>query len=289
MRLNPFDTSNIKVGSAGGGGGGRRAGGVGCGTIVIALIAALVFGVDPMETLSTIEGSSAGGQQTSQSTEMSEQELCTQNAYATETCNALSSLNTTWEQVFAEQGVSGFQQPSLNFITDAGNFNTGGCGRASSAVGPFYCPADQTIYIDTSFYQQLAQMAGDGGDFARLYVVAHEYGHHIQTVTGISAAIRSAQAQNPRQSNQLQVLMELQADCYAGVWAAKNASLIERGDFEEGMRAAASIGDDTLQRRAGQQINPHAFTHGTSQQRMNALKLGFQGDDRQCDAITQIR
>lgn len=288
MRLNPFNTSNIKVGSAGGGGGGRRAGGVGCGAIVIALIGAVVFGVDPMTTLSTLEGVN-GGPQSQQASTMSEQELCTQNAYATETCNALDSLNTTWSQVFAEQGVQGFQQPSLNFIADAGGFNTGGCGRASSAVGPFYCPADQTIYIDTSFYQQLAQMAGDSGDFARLYVVAHEYGHHIQTITGISNAIRSAQSQSPRQSNQLQVLMELQADCYAGVWAARNANRIERGDFEEGMRAAASIGDDTLQRRAGQKINPHAFTHGTSDQRMSALKLGLQGDDRQCDAITQIR
>ena len=288
MRLNPFNTSNIKVGSAGGGGGGgRRAGGVGCGAIVIALIGALVFGVDPMETLSTLEGG-AGGQQTSQNAEMSEQELCTQNAYATETCNALSSLNTTWERVFQEQGVRGFQQPTLNFI-QGGNFNTGGCGRASSAMGPFYCPADQTIYIDTRFYDQLAQMAGDRGDFARLYVVAHEYGHHIQTVTGISDAIRSAQAQNPRQSNQLQVLMELQADCYAGVWAGKNADRIERGDLQEGMRAAASIGDDTLQRNAGQRVDPEGFTHGTSDQRMKALQLGLRGDDRQCDAITQIR
>ncbi len=119
--------------------------------------------------------------------------------------------------------------------------------------------------------------------------MAHEYGHHIQTITGISNAIRSAQAQNPRQSNQLQVLMELQADCYAGVWAAKNADRIERGDVEEGMRAAASIGDDTLQKRAGQRVNPHAFTHGTSEQRIRALKEGFKGDDRRCDAITQIR
>lgn len=283
MRLNPFNTSNIDV--RGGGGGGRRAGGIGCGTIVIALIAAVVFGVDPTTTLSTLERIDSG-QQSQQSSDMSEQELCTANAFATETCNALDSLNTTWARVFQEQGVRGFRPPSLTFLN--GRRIRTGCGAASSAMGPFYCPADQGIYIDTRFYDQLAQMSGDQGDFARLYVVAHEYGHHIQTITGISQAIRSAQAQNPRQSNQLQVLMELQADCYAGVWAGRNRNLVERGDFEEGMRAAASIGDDTLARNAGRHAHPENFTHGSSRQRMEALKLGFQGDDRKCDAITQL-
>ncbi|MEP2736236.1 MAG: neutral zinc metallopeptidase [Erythrobacter sp.] len=286
MRLNPFNTSNIDV-RGGGGGGGRRAGGVGCGAIVIALIGAVVFGIDPATTLSTIGGMDSGAP-SQQTAGASEQELCSANAYATETCNALDSLNTTWAGVFQEQGVQGFKQPSLTFL-NGGPVNTGGCGRASSAMGPFYCPADQGIYIDTRFYDQLAQMSGDRGDFARLYVIAHEYGHHIQTITGISNQIRSAQAQNPRASNQLQVLMELQADCYAGVWAAKNSDRIERGDLQEGMRAAASIGDDTLQRNAGQRVNPEGFTHGTSEQRMRALQEGFKGDDRRCDEITQIR
>ena len=282
MRLNPFNTDNIEVRS---GGGGRRAGGVGCGAIVIALIGALIFGVDPMTTLSTIGGTESSTSQ--QTTGMSEQELCAQNQYATDTCNALDSLNTTWARVFQEQNVSGFTRPTLTFI-QSGGVRTG-CGAASSAMGPFYCPADQGIYLDTRFYDQLAQMAGDRGDFARLYVIAHEYGHHIQNITGIATAIRSAQQQNPRASNELQVRMELQADCYAGVWAAKNADRIERGDLEEGMRAAAAIGDDTLMRNAGRRVNPENFTHGTSEQRMQALQLGFQGDDRRCDSITQIR
>lgn len=282
MRLNPFNTDNIEVR---GGGGGRRAGGVGCGAVVIAILGAVIFGVDPMTTLSTLEGS---GATTSEATQgMSEQELCTQNAYATDTCNALDSLNTTWAQVFQEQNVSGFQRPTLTFIQGQG-IRTG-CGAASSAMGPFYCPADQGIYLDTRFFDQLAQMAGDRGDFARLYVVAHEYGHHIQNITGIAGAIRSAQQQNPRAANQLQVRMELQADCYAGVWAGRNRDRIERGDFEEGMRAAAAIGDDTLMRNAGKRANPESFTHGTSQQRMQALQLGFQGDDRRCDEITNVR
>ncbi|WP_432200328.1 KPN_02809 family neutral zinc metallopeptidase [Erythrobacter sp. W53] len=290
MRLNPFNTDNIQVGTTGGGRRmpGGRGGGIGCGTIVIAAIAYFVFGADPFQTAATIGGmqdGSAPQQQTAGSNE-NEQAICDFNAYAAETCSALDSLNQTWAQVFAEQGVQ-FQQPTLKFATSQ-RFNTA-CGPGSVNMGPFYCPGDQTIYIDVGFYDQLAQMAGDRGDFARLYVVAHEYGHHIQTITGIAQQIRSAQQQNPRASNQLQVLMELQADCYAGVWAGKNRNLIEAGDVEEGMRAASSIGDDTLQRRAGQRVNPEGFTHGTSDQRMQALRLGMQGNDRQCDEITALR
>ena len=290
MRLNPFNTNNIQVGTTGRGGRvpGGRAGGMGCGTIVIAAVAYFEFGLDPIQTASTIGGMQQGGAEQTQQAPTSaqdEQSICNANQYALETCNALSSLNSTWEQIFAEQGV-GFKQPTLNFATSR-SFNTA-CGTGSVGMGPFYCPADETIYIDVGFYDQLAQMAGERGDFARLYVVAHEYGHHIQTITGISAQIRSAQAQNPRLSNQLQVRMELQADCYAGVWAGRNRNLIEAGDVEEGMRAAAAIGDDTLQRNAGQRVEPEGFTHGTSEQRMQALRLGMQGDDRQCDAITNI-
>jgi predicted metalloprotease len=288
MRLNPFNTDNIQVGTTGGGRRmpGGRGGGIGCGTIVIAAIAYFVFGADPFQTAATIGGMQDSGpvEQAPTSAE-NEAAICNSNQYAQETCNALSSLNTTWQQVFANQGVQ-FQQPTLNFATER-SFRTG-CGAGSVGMGPFYCPADQTIYIDVNFYDQLAQMSGDRGDFARLYVVAHEYGHHIQTITGIAGQIRSAQQQNPRQANQLQVLMELQADCYAGVWAGLNADRIEQGDIEEGMAAAASIGDDTIQRRAGQRVDPEGFTHGTSQQRMQALRLGMQGDDRQCDAITNI-
>ena len=165
-----------------------------------------------------------------------------------------------------------------------GGVNTG-CGSGTSAMGPFYCPADQTIYIDTSFYDTLERQLGAGGDFARYYVLAHEYGHHIQTITGISSQIRSAQQQNPSRANQLQVLMELQADCYAGVWAGKNRNLIEPGDIEEGMQAAAGIGDDRL---TGGRVSSEILTHGTSQQRSDALRLSLQGDDRACDRITNI-
>lgn len=280
MRLNPFDTSNINVGTTGGGGVGRgRAGSIGCGTIVIAAIGYLVFGLDPFQTAATVEGIQQHGQVQQAPMGEDEQAICTSNLYATETCNGLQSLNQTWAGIFADQGAQ-FEQPMLRFATEQ-RFNTG-CGPGSIGMGPFYCPADQTIYIDVAFYDQLGRMSGRGGDFARYYVIAHEFGHHVQTITGISAQIRSAQQQDPRRANQLQVLMELQADCYAGVWAGKNRSLIEPGDIEEGMAAATAIGDDTLTQG---RVSAENFTHGTSRQRSQALQLGLRGDDRACDRI----
>jgi hypothetical protein len=288
MRLGPFDTSKINVRSSDGGGGGGRmggAGGVGCGTLVIALIGAVVFGLDPGQTIGLLESvqqQSAPTEAQGGGNQLTAEQVCTSSAYATEACNALTSLNTTWEASFARAGIP-FEQPFLDLYR-SGRVTTRGCGSATSAVGPFYCPADKGIYIDTSFYDQLAQMAGTGGDFARLYVIAHEYGHHIQNITGLAAQVRQAQQRNPGGANRLQVAMELQADCYAGMWAGKNRALIEPGDLEEGLKAASSIGDDTLQRNAGQAINPEGFTHGTSRQRMDALKRGLEArDDRACE------
>lgn len=286
MRLNPFDTSKINVRSSRGGGMGK-AGGVGCGAIVIALIGAVVFGVDPSQTLAVIGGMDQSAP-TSQQSDMTEEQVCNSGPYAQEACAALTSLNETWEPEFRRAGIP-FEQPFLDLYRD-GRVTTQGCGSATAAAGPFYCPADKGIYIDTRFYDQLAQMSGTRGDFARLYVLAHEYGHHIQNITGLAGQVRSAQQQNPRQSNQLQVRMELMADCYAGVWAGKNRSRIERGDMEEGLRAASSIGDDTLMRGQGRRINPENFTHGTSQQRMEALRRGMESaDDTVCDSYFDMR
>jgi len=290
MRLNPFQSGSINVRRGGGGGGGFPGGGggqIGCGALVIALIGAVVFGIDPAQMLGSMDAVQQQTPVQQRQTGETAEQICSDNQYAQETCNALASLDETWAPVFAQAGIP-FQQPTLVFL--GGGVERTGCGAASSAMGPFYCPADQSIYIDTRFYDQLDRQLGAGpGDFARYYVVAHEYGHHIQTLTGISNAIRSTQQQNPPRANQLQVLMELQADCYAGVWAGKNRHLIEPGDFEEGMSAASAIGDDTLMRRSGQMANPESFTHGTSQQRMQALRLGLEtADDTQCDRIVQI-
>ena len=289
MRLNPFDTSRIKVRSSNGGGGGmRRAGGVGCGTIVIALLGALIFGIDPAQTIAVIGGSEQTTSAPAQPGDLSEEQVCTMGPYAQEACEALTSLNDTWSAEFARQNVP-FEEPFLDLYR-TGRVSTQGCGSATSAAGPFYCPADYGIYIDTRFYDQLAQMSGTGGDFARLYVIAHEYGHHIQNITGLADQVRSVQQRNPSQRNILQVRMELQADCYAGVWAGKNRNRIERGDMEEGLRAASAIGDDTLMRNAGQRINPENFTHGTSQQRMEALQRGLESaNEAACDAYFDFR
>ena len=208
--------------------------------------------------------------------------ICTQNAYALESCNALDSLNRTWQPLFEQANIP-FEQPMLRFYNGV---DRSGCGTAQSAMGPFYCPADQGIYIDTSFYDQMQQQLGAKGDFARYYVVAHEYGHHVQHLLGLAGQVRSAQQQNPSQANALQVRMELQADCYAGVWAGKHRDLIEPGDMEEGLTAASSIGDDTLMKNAGQRVSPESFTHGSSAQRMEWLKRGIEtGNEDACDTF----
>lgn len=273
MRLGPFDTSQINVREGGGGLG--RAGGIGCGTLVIALLGALLFGLDPMRTIGLVEGvQQQGAPAAHQGGGASEEALCSSSPYASEACAALGSLNATWGPVLG----SGFIEPDL-VLYPSGPVSTNGCGNASSAAGPFYCPADNGIYLDTTFFEQLAAMSGERGDFARLYVIAHEYGHHLQNVTGLAAEVRSLQQRNPAVANRLQVALELHADCLAGLWAGRNRELLEPGDFEEGMRAASAIGDDTLMRRSGQRISPENFTHGTSDQRIEALTSGMENQD----------
>lgn len=200
-------------------------------------------------------------------------------------CNVFGSTHTVWEGL-----ISGYQKPRLNFYEQS--TRDSGCGAASSAMGPFYCPADKGVYLDTSFFRELEQKFGAAGDAAQAYVIAHEVGHHIQTVSGISDQVRRAQQRaSQAEGNALQVRMELQADCYAGVWAARAKTsagqpVMEAGDMEEAMRAANAIGDDTLMRSAGQRPVPESFTHGTSEQRMSWLRRGLQsGDPRQCDAF----
>jgi len=200
-------------------------------------------------------------------------------------CNVFGSTHAVWSSL-----ISGYKKPTLYFYEQSAR--NSGCGAASSAMGPFYCPADQGVYLDTSFFRELDQKFGAGGDAAQAYVVAHEVGHHIQTISGISDQVRRAQQRaSQAEGNALQVRMELQADCYAGVWAAraKNSSgqsVMEAGDMEEAMRAANAIGDDTLMRSAGQRPVPESFTHGTSEQRMSWLRRGLQsGDPRQCDTF----
>ena len=286
MRLDDFDNSiNVEHQGSGGFGGLPIGGGsVGCGGLVILLIGALVFGVDLSPLVS--DGGAPMAQQTQQQNAPGAVQgtaACSTDENAREMCNALLSLNKTWSGLFAREGAR-FQPPKLSFYDQSG---VSGCGSAQSAMGPFYCPNDQGIYLDTAFFRQMEQQLGASGDFARYYVIAHEYGHHIQTITGLSQQVQQAQARSSQaQGNAIQVRMELQADCYAGVWAAQNKDKIEPGDVQEGLRAASSIGDDVLMANSGRRVSPESFTHGTSQQRMEWLNRGLQtGDPAACDTF----
>jgi len=204
-------------------------------------------------------------------------EACGQSETHRFACNVNGSTERVWTELFAQAGQR-YQPPTLRFFEQSVQ---SGCGAAQSAMGPFYCPSDNRIYIDLTFFDELAQRFQAAGDFAGAYVIAHEVGHHIQTITGTSDAIRRAQSgASERESNALQVRMELQADCLAGVWAAnvaRSGEQLDASDMAEGLKAAEAIGDDTLQRSAGRRPVPESFTHGTSAQRQAALQQGFRG------------
>jgi predicted metalloprotease len=195
----------------------------------------------------------------------------------------------TWQELLGPR----YQRTTLRLFRDA--VQTTGCGYAESASGPFYCPGDQHLYMDLGFFDELRQRFGASGDFAEAYVVAHELGHHVQSLLGIDSRMRQQQARNPSQRNALSVGLELQADCFAGVWAHATAKQgragdgrveMESGDLEEGLRAAASIGDDRIQRMSTGRVFPEKFTHGTSEQRAAALRRGFEsGDPQACNTV----
>ena len=191
----------------------------------------------------------------------------------------------TWEQLFREDGES-FQRAKVVLYRQAVRT---GCGDASSAVGPFYCPADQRVYLDLSFYGDMETQLGAPGDFAWAYVIAHEVGHHVQQELGTSGEVSRLQRESPGEANALSVRLELQADCYAGVWAHSvfAAGDLEKGDVREAIRASAAVGDDRLQRQAGGQVNPDSFTHGTSEQRTEWFNRGrASGEPADCDTFS---
>ena len=298
MRFGDRRTSdNVERGESGGfgfgGGGGFGGAGAsmllslvfsrfGIGGVVVLLILMFVIGGNPL-------GLSGGGQsgtspQASRTGETAAQ-VCGENSTIRFSCQVLASTEDRWTEMFRERGAA-YEAPRM-VVYDRGT--NSGCGAAQSAMGPFYCPMDHRVYLDPSFFQELAQRHGAAGDFAQAYVVAHEVGHHVQTITGISDRIRQAQSGvSEREGNALQVRMELQADCYAGVWAARERGALEPGDLEEGMTAAAAIGDDTLQRAGQGYVVPESFTHGTSAQRQEALTRGFRGGSPQaCASYTE--
>lgn len=193
----------------------------------------------------------------------------------------LGSTERRWSELFQRNGMT--YRPTT--MVAYSNYDQSGCGAAQAAMGPFYCPTDQRIYVDPVFFNELARRFGAPGDFAAAYVIAHEVGHHVQNLLGTLDRARTAQASASQvEGKQIQVGVELQADCYAGVWAANDRNLLEPGDVEEGMRAAEAIGDDTLQRQMQGTVVPESFTHGTSEQRMAALRRGLEtGDPAACN------
>lgn len=202
------------------------------------------------------------------------------------TAVVLADTEDTWTQLFQQAGRT-YQKPTLVLFSGAVQ---SACGQASSAVGPFYCPADQQVYIDLSFYQDLKNRHQAPGDFAQAYVIAHEVGHHVQNLLGVSRMVNQRQAQmNQVEANQMSVRQELQADCFAGIWghyADRFRQLLEPDDLNEALVAAAAIGDDRLQREARGSVHPESFTHGTSEQRVHWFKVGFEnGDIARCDTF----
>ncbi|HSB98188.1 MAG TPA: neutral zinc metallopeptidase [Spongiibacteraceae bacterium] len=282
MRLEDEDESRNVEDRRGGGMGGAR--GLGIGTVAIALIASYFLGIDPRTLLGVAE-TMQGGQQSTQSQPL-DPASDPDAKLKSEVSKVLHKTETTWSEIFQQ---SGGQYSAPVLVLYRGQTQTA-CGAGQAAMGPFYCPGDQKVYLDLGFFQEMDARFKAGGDFARAYVVAHEIGHHVQNLLGISkktAALRSHMSET--QYNQVSVRVELQADCLAGVWAehANRAKpFLDPQDVDEALRAANAIGDDMLQKQARGVVVPDSFTHGSSAQRMRWFKTGFDnGNIKDCDTF----
>ena len=262
-------------------GGGAVAGG-GIGVLVLAAIGYFVFGIDP-STTQQVASQFGGASQSQQTGEV--------GSPSDQAGQFVEIVRTNINDVWATK-LRGYKSPNV-VLYEQGTQT--GCGMGQSAMGPFYCPADQTVYLDLGFWREMeTKLGASGADFAKAYVIAHEFGHHVQNLTGASDQVQRAQqsARSQAEGNRYSVALELQADCYAGVWA-RNASAVsggqvalEPGDLEEGMKTAQAIGDDTLQRRGGGRVSPESFTHGSTAQRVEWLQRGYQtGDPASCDTF----
>lgn len=282
--------------SAGGYGRGRAVGGglagLGVGGFLIVLVLSLVTGVDLFALLGVGSplGGSLGG---SPGITVPGQGAGDEERVAFVSA-VLDDSQATWASIFEENGLT-YEDAQLSL--EDGNVQSA-CGVVPAAAGPFYCPLDETVYLNFAFYDQLTSQFGASGDFAQAYVIAHEIGHHVQNLLGTAAEVRQQQQQEPRLANQLSVALELQADCYAGIWggeqtraaqASDQVASITQADFREAITAAAAIGDDALQERATGRVDPESFTHGSSEQRVNWFTRGFEsGDPSQCDTFVAL-
>ena len=276
---------NVEDRRGAGGGGGRRIGGrgIGIGTVVVALLAGWIFGINPLTVLGLLGG---GGESAPVASQAPARPPPAEDRAAVFASTVLRDTEQVWGQVFKAAGTP-YREPRM--VLYRGVTPTA-CGTGQSAMGPFYCPGDERVYFDLDFFDTLAQRMGAPGDFAQAYVIAHEIGHHVQHLIGITGKVDAQRGKvSQAQMNALSVRVELQADCLAGVWAhhsQKGKGWLERGDVEEAMNAAAQIGDDALQRQSSGAVRPDSFTHGSSQQRMTWFKRGLDsGSLAQCNTF----
>jgi len=281
MRWTPGrDSSDVEDMRGQSGGGFRLPGGrLGLGGLVVLVVLSIIFKQNFLSLVGV--GGGAGGAPADSVQSSPEEEKLKQFITF-----VLDDVQATWDSVLPEQTGTPYQHAHLVLFRDA---IESACGFAEAATGPFYCPGDHKVYIDLGFYQELAQRFGAPGDFAQAYVLAHEIGHHVQLLLGTEARVRQLQSSNPARGNQLSVALELQADCYAGVWSssASRRGELESGDVDEGLNAAAAVGDDRLQRMSTGRVNPESFTHGSSAQRSRWFRQGMStGQLKACDTFS---
>lgn len=276
------ESSNVEDARGGGGGGGFRLGGgsIGLGSVAIAVVAGWIFGINPLTILGLMSGEGTPTTQAPATTPPANDQM------ARFVSVVLADTEDVWKAKFREAG-STYREPKLRLFRGS---EPTACGTGQAAMGPFYCPADEKVYIDLRFYEVMKSRLGAPGDFAQAYVIAHEVGHHVQNLMGITAKFDSLRGRaSEAQINAMSVRLELQADCFAGIWAhdAQAArQVLEQGDVEEALNAATQIGDDTLQRKSQGTVVPESFTHGTSAQRVTWFKRGLQtGSVAQCDTF----
>jgi uncharacterized protein len=252
--------------------------GLGLGGTVVVLALSLIFGRNLFSDLGVEPGVGASN------APMSAADSIAQDTLVDRTVFVLNDVQKTWAEILPRYNTT-FHPAKLALFR---NSTESGCGMAQSAMGPFYCPVDEHVYLDLGFFDELNRRFGASGDFAQAYVLAHELGHHVQHLMGTDARVRQAQESNPSQGNELSVRLELQADCYAGVWAHSTAQrqILESGDVDEALAAASAVGDDRIQKQTTGRVNVDSFTHGSAAQRSESFKRGFEsGDPRNCNTL----
>ena len=284
------ESENVEDARSSGGGrlpGGVRLGGgrgIGLGTIAVALVAGWIFGINPLTILGALSGGGEIGGAPVQSAPAGRPPA--DDTLARFVSVVLADTEDVWRAQFKQMGGT-YREPKLRLFRGA---EATACGTGQSAMGPFYCPGDEKVYIDLSFYETMRTQIGAPGDFAQAYVIAHEVGHHVQNLMGITGKVESMRGRSSEaQANAMSVRLELQADCFAGVWAhhaQKTRQILEQGDLEEALNAASRIGDDALQRQSSGTVRPESFTHGSSAQRVRWFKTGMQtGSVQQCNTF----